>query len=577
MPTIVDELTVKLGLDASGFKKGRVETSAELKKVRDEANTTAKDMQASGKQAADFFSGIKTEVLSLLGVFLGGRGIESFIRETARSLGDLGRVAGSIGENAQDIQAFNNAIARMGGSASAAQASLLGLAKARQDWLTFGTGSQQAAFMSAIGASITMSPLQIMEKFSEYAKAQIALPGGEARIRQSGEGAGIDQSTLLAIIQIAKTSDLGTEMRRSVELGDVASKRQIEAATKFQTSVASFEQAIEGLARALVPFEHMSRGLDQIVDNIIHPGSITKREGDWTGTPTDLSDPKNVHINLSAPINWLRHFLPSWMGGTTEPDTSQDGPSTGPRAGAYPSTSPERQRAEAASLSFWKSKGLSPAQAAGMAAQEMAESGGNPGARGDYINGKPTAIGAYQWHADRRARILAATGIDITTATIDQQREAAYWELMNVEHEARRRLMNAQTPEEAGRAATEFERPDPNRRSIIDAERGRDAANILNRPRPTLSGFAKTHPPGGAGIAPGENYRVLTKTELDPSLAPSRLIGPRIPPAANNDNSNTINTGPVIINSPAGDPTTHANEFNRAMQDIAAQAESGAH
>ena len=77
------------------------------------------------------------------------------------------------------------------------------------------------------------------------------------------------------------------------------------------------------------------------------------------------------------------------------------------------------------SMAYWLSRGLSPDQAAGLVANEQAESGGNPLAIGD----SGQAAGAFQWHLDRRAKILQGTGIDVETAGHEKQLEAAEWEL----------------------------------------------------------------------------------------------------------------------------------------------------
>jgi hypothetical protein len=165
--------------------------------------------------------------------------------------------------------------------------------------------------------------------------------------------------------------------------------------------------------------------------------------------------------------------------------TGTTGATVGPLGDAAPDQS--RDAAGQASYAFWVGKGLAPHQAAGMAAQEVAESGGRPHVVGDGGD----AIGLYQHHAPRRQLILAKTGIDMTKPDANAQREGAYWELMNSEHEARRRLFASKDPDEAGRAATEFERPDSKRRAIIDAERGRDARRI----------FQLANPNGPAGVA----------------------------------------------------------------------------
>lgn len=106
---------------------------------------------------------------------------------------------------------------------------------------------------------------------------------------------------------------------------------------------------------------------------------------------------------------------------------------------------------------FWTSHGLSPAAAAGMVAQEQAESGFNPGARGD--NG--SAGGSFQWHGDRRQAILAGTGIDVwAEKDANKQREAALWELNNTEKAAGDRIRNSANSGEAGaNGSLYFERP----------------------------------------------------------------------------------------------------------------------
>lgn len=78
-------------------------------------------------------------------------------------------------------------------------------------------------------------------------------------------------------------------------------------------------------------------------------------------------------------------------------------------------------------MEYWQSQGYTREQAAAIVGNMMAESKGNPAARGD--GGR--AHGLFQHHPDRRAKILAATGIDISTASKEQQREAAAWEMRN--------------------------------------------------------------------------------------------------------------------------------------------------
>jgi hypothetical protein len=163
----------------------------------------------------------------------------------------------------------------------------------------------------------------------------------------------------------------------------------------------------------------------------------------------------------------------------------------------------ERNRAGAESLAFWMSKGLTRERAAGMAAQEIAESGGDPNARGDYVNGNPTAAGGYQWHPGRAAAILAGSGIDIRTANIQQQREAAYWELTQGNERATWTNLNrVGTADEAGRIATGFERPgdragQENYRAGIATRLAAGGPRLLADPAPGIG--------NGTGAAPADS------------------------------------------------------------------------
>lgn len=126
-------------------------------------------------------------------------------------------------------------------------------------------------------------------------------------------------------------------------------------------------------------------------------------------------------------------------------------------------------------ISFWTKKGYTPQQAAAIEANIFHESGGRADARGD--GGR--AHGLFQHHPDRRARILAATGIDMSTANAMDQRRAAAWEMKNeaVFRDAVFRRIN--NPAEAAAYFTaKFERPADI--SGESAKRGATANKIFN-------------------------------------------------------------------------------------------------
>jgi hypothetical protein len=80
-------------------------------------------------------------------------------------------------------------------------------------------------------------------------------------------------------------------------------------------------------------------------------------------------------------------------------------------------------------MDFWTSQGYSREQAAVIVANETAESGGNASTHHMDSNGR-MSYGLFQWNTPSRIqRILKNTGIDVRTASAEDQRKAAAWEL----------------------------------------------------------------------------------------------------------------------------------------------------
>ncbi len=104
--------------------------------------------------------------------------------------------------------------------------------------------------------------------------------------------------------------------------------------------------------------------------------------------------------------------------------TPGSGGSTIAPSGSLPNAS--QQALAQDSYNFWIAQGYPPGAAAGMVAQEQAEShfGTDPN-----TNANPDAQGNFQWSPARAAAIQAATGINVSTADHQQQLQAAAWEL----------------------------------------------------------------------------------------------------------------------------------------------------
>ncbi len=162
-----------------------------------------------------------------------------------------------------------------------------------------------------------------------------------------------------------------------------------------------------------------------------------------TETGVSLDDAQNKP-QKGGVVGWWQNHAPTWLGGMTPEKLD-------------PSLNVNREKA----VTWWMQHGATLQGAAGMAAQEEQESGYDPSRRGDG----GAAGGSFQWHQDRRDKILNAVGIDVwKDMDPSHQRLAALAEMKmgldGLAGNAYSRIMSAQdSAVSAGLGVTLFERP----------------------------------------------------------------------------------------------------------------------
>lgn len=130
MPTVIDALVVTLGLDPADFDAGQKKAAADLLKTKQNANSTAKEIQASGKVAATFFTQLRNEALGFFAVMLGTRSLMGFAEQVTGADAAVGRLSARTGVSTQNISMFQNMVQEMGGTAEDANGAVSGLADA---------------------------------------------------------------------------------------------------------------------------------------------------------------------------------------------------------------------------------------------------------------------------------------------------------------------------------------------------------------------------------------------------------------------------------------------------------------
>lgn len=169
---------------------------------------------------------------------------------------------------------------------------------------------------------------------------------------------------------------------------------------------------------------------------------------------------------------------------------------------------------QARAYEFFRSKGLSHNATAGILASIKQESGFIPNRIGDG----GLAHGLFQHHPDRRAAIARATGVNMSTAGVDDQLKGAWWEMNHGDAGAQRALRILQNPEISAHAAggafvQHFERPAKDERN----SRGRMAEGIAGG---KISRSTEYDDDYTSGSSRGSSRRSAIDPDEDPDPAP---------------------------------------------------------
>ena len=499
MPTVIDSLVVQLGLNSSKFKTGQKETETALRQTTSAAARAGKDMEASGAQAAEFFSQIKTEALGLIGVLAGGVGLKDLIVSATNSMAGLGREARNIGVSVPALSAFSNVIERNGGSAESARQSLFGLTQQIEAFKLTGD-AHITPYLATIGAAVNSPILDIAEKFAAFVQKH---KGDAQLVNYIGHGLGFDQGTINALEQIKSLAELKRELTSAATvtgdeaaaaaqlqyswgaLAQTAQRLRNEMASDLtpamidilkwtQAEVEANPKVVEGLGgilgaltaigalrisasvMGLTGLASVLGGIASTVERVLPILGLLGLTGPAGGTDKKFSDAKNAEFlrdqangtPMTPADAWWAAHMPAWLGGA---------PASPPIAPAAAHANMEAAQA------YFLSQGYTPVQVAGILANMKDESGFNPAAVGDHGD----AYGLFQWHPDRQREFRLWSGHDIRGSTVAEQLAFAQWELTHTEKPAGDALRRAKTAFAASVAVTADLRPAGGRATAI--------------------------------------------------------------------------------------------------------------
>lgn len=260
MPTVIDSLIVTLGLDPADYVQGSQAARTELQKTGEQATKTskdvqlnlgrtseaseklAKDLEARGKSAAEFFGKIRDSAIGMFAVFTAGRGIKDFVEDTTSADAATGRLAKNLGMSAQVLSQWQQVMATVGGTADDANSSFMGLQNTIFSGFKMGDiGSLQA--LHALGVTDPNAPLSA--DLTQISKFMSTHSGAEDL--KLGHMAGLTD----AMINFLEQGPAGVQKALAADKKNALTPADVAAAQARQKAWAQLEQTLERVGRTI--------------------------------------------------------------------------------------------------------------------------------------------------------------------------------------------------------------------------------------------------------------------------------------------------------------------------------------
>jgi hypothetical protein len=251
--TVIDELILVLGLDASKFREGSRDAMDSLRRTRDDANKFGKDVEAQGMKLSDVFATVKKGALGLVAAFAGDEAVQ-FVKKVGDMDAATGRWAKTIGISVEGLSKWQYMIRQLNGDAGSATATLSALQQqietVRQGGGMFETGF--ASLMNQAGVSIRDNADTSLRKIRAYLAGQVE--SGKMKPEEAAtylrRVPGMNQDMLNLLLQ---STDAFNKLAEAVDKLGAASKKTAEAGAELQRTGSLIAEFWESVARRVLP------------------------------------------------------------------------------------------------------------------------------------------------------------------------------------------------------------------------------------------------------------------------------------------------------------------------------------
>lgn len=250
--SVIDSFVIELGLDTSKFTANQQQAFEAARKLENQQVSTAKNVEHGADRAGTAISGLKTQALSMLAVFTGGKGLVNFATDLTHADAKLGRLERNINVSASTINAWQGAARIFGGDAQSMAQSFTTVSDAFAGW-KIGHVSPMIADLRAISTAggkvidinkgVEQSMLDLSENLTNINKKDPAQAG------LLGRRLGLDPA--LYDLMIQGPDKLGQVLDYVRKIG-VATKADTDAFGELEKRIGQMGVKAESLGRKML-------------------------------------------------------------------------------------------------------------------------------------------------------------------------------------------------------------------------------------------------------------------------------------------------------------------------------------
>jgi hypothetical protein len=267
MASVIDTFLVAVGLDVSAYNSGMKSAEGSLKKFGENNDAQKKRLDEQSKAMAAGFNKVKQELIGLVAVAMGAKGVKEFFSNMITGQAALGRVANNLGMSAKSLDAWGAAAESVGGSADGMRASMQAMQSGFEAF-KLGENSPVVNAFQALKVRITDTNGKIRPMRDLMLDLSAAMKGQSAQDQiRIARDLGLDDGTL-NLLRMGRddVSSVVDQMERASKVSDESTAN----AAKAQASWNRLKHELMGVGQAIFDYTipAITKATDSLADNI---------------------------------------------------------------------------------------------------------------------------------------------------------------------------------------------------------------------------------------------------------------------------------------------------------------------